>query len=291
MTPRPVARAGHRDPRAGGGLRRRAAPPPVPAPVQRRDAAADDDRHGAVLQSRPLILADEPTTALDVTIQAQILELMKDLSRQLGAAMLMITHNLGVVARYADRVNVMYAGKHRRARHGPRNLRQSAASLYAGAAATRCRGSTSRGVASSIPSPASRPDLTRLPGGCSFAPRCAYVSSGAAPTCRRSIASRRRAPARVLGGERARQGRSPHERRRRSSRCAILVKHFEVGGGLFGGPPGLVKAVDGVSFAIRRGETLGLVGESGCGKTTTGRCILQLERPTSGRDHLRGASI
>jgi oligopeptide transport system ATP-binding protein len=70
-----------------------------------------------------------------------------------------------------------------------------------------------------------------------------------------------------------------------------LVKHFEVGGGLFGGPPGLVKAVDGVSFAIRRGETLGLVGESGCGKTTTGRCILQLERPTSGQVLFEGVDL
>jgi oligopeptide transport system ATP-binding protein len=70
-----------------------------------------------------------------------------------------------------------------------------------------------------------------------------------------------------------------------------LVKHFEVGGGLFGGPPGLVKAVDGVSFTIRRGETLGLVGESGCGKTTTGRCILQLERPTSGQVIFEGIDL
>jgi oligopeptide transport system ATP-binding protein len=70
-----------------------------------------------------------------------------------------------------------------------------------------------------------------------------------------------------------------------------LVKHFPVGGGLFGGKPGLVRAVDGVSFTIRRGETLGLVGESGCGKTTTGRCILQLERPTSGRIVFEGRDL
>ena len=70
-----------------------------------------------------------------------------------------------------------------------------------------------------------------------------------------------------------------------------LVKHFEVGGGLFDGPPGVVKAVDGVSFGIRRGETLGLVGESGCGKTTTGRCILQLERPTSGQVIFEGRDL
>ena len=70
-----------------------------------------------------------------------------------------------------------------------------------------------------------------------------------------------------------------------------LVKYFEVGGGLLGGPPGLVKAVDGVSFAIRRGETLGLVGEAGCGKTPTGRCILQLERPTSGQVIFEGIDL
>jgi oligopeptide/dipeptide ABC transporter ATP-binding protein len=70
-----------------------------------------------------------------------------------------------------------------------------------------------------------------------------------------------------------------------------LVKHFTVGGGLFGGPAGVVRAVDDVSFAIRRGETLGLVGESGCGKTTTGRCILQLERPTSGQVIFEGRDL
>jgi oligopeptide transport system ATP-binding protein len=70
-----------------------------------------------------------------------------------------------------------------------------------------------------------------------------------------------------------------------------LVKHFSVGGGLFGGRAGTVRAVDGVSFTLRRGETLGLVGESGCGKTTTGRCILQLERPTSGQVIFEGRDL
>ncbi len=121
----------------------------------------------------PLILADEPTTALDVTIQAQILELMKSLSRKLGVAMLIITHNLGVVARYADRVNVMYAGK---------IIEQaSARELYANP-----RHPYTEGLLRSVPRldeprrsklapiEGQPPDLTHLPQGCSFAPRCRW---------------------------------------------------------------------------------------------------------------------
>src|SRR5574341_1768459 len=120
-----------------------------------------------------LILADEPTTALDVTIQAQILELMRDLSRRLGVAMLIITHNLGVVARYADRVNVMYAGRIVE--------RGTAAELYADP-----RHPYTLGLLRSVPRldepirakldpiEGQPPDLTRLPSGCAFAPRCAY---------------------------------------------------------------------------------------------------------------------
>jgi len=120
-----------------------------------------------------LILADEPTTALDVTIQAQILELMRDLSRRLGVAMLIITHNLGVVARYADRVNVMYAGRIIE--------RAPAGELYANP-----RHPYTLGLLRSVPRldepmrarldpiEGQPPDLTRLPPGCSFAPRCAY---------------------------------------------------------------------------------------------------------------------
>jgi oligopeptide/dipeptide ABC transporter ATP-binding protein len=120
-----------------------------------------------------LILADEPTTALDVTIQAQILELMRDLARRLGVAMLIITHNLGVVARYADRVNVMYAG---------RIIEQAdAREIYADP-----RHPYTLGLLRSVPRldeprrarldpiQGQPPDLTRLPPGCAFSPRCAY---------------------------------------------------------------------------------------------------------------------
>ena len=120
-----------------------------------------------------LVLADEPTTALDVTIQAQILELMKDLSRRLGVAMLIITHNLGVVARYADRVNVMYAGKIIE--------RATARELYG-----QPRHPYTLGLLRSVPRldeprrarlapiEGQPPDLTRLPPGCAFTPRCAF---------------------------------------------------------------------------------------------------------------------
>ena len=121
-----------------------------------------------------LLLADEPTTALDVTIQAQILELMKDLSRQRGIAVVLITHNLGVVARYADRVNVMYAGK--LVEQG------SARDVY-----SNPRHPYTVGLLRSVPRldeprkatlhPISGqpPDLMHLPSGCAFAPRCQYA--------------------------------------------------------------------------------------------------------------------
>jgi oligopeptide/dipeptide ABC transporter ATP-binding protein len=121
-----------------------------------------------------LILADEPTTALDVTIQAQILELMKGLSRKLGVAMVMITHNLGVVARYADRVNVMYAGRVVE--------RGTAREIYANPRHPYTLGLL-RSVprldeprkAKLLPIQGQPPDLSRLPPGCAFQPRCQYA--------------------------------------------------------------------------------------------------------------------
>jgi oligopeptide/dipeptide ABC transporter ATP-binding protein len=121
-----------------------------------------------------LIIADEPTTALDVTIQAQILELMQDLARDFGTAMIIITHNLGVVARYADNVNVMYAGNiietgtAQEIYHNPRHpytlaLLNSVPRLDA---SERVKLDAIEGLP---------PDLINLPEGCTFAPRCKYI--------------------------------------------------------------------------------------------------------------------
>jgi oligopeptide/dipeptide ABC transporter ATP-binding protein len=121
-----------------------------------------------------LLIADEPTTALDVTIQAQILELMKDLSKRLGVALIIITHNLGVVARYADRVNVMYAGKIIE-RGSARDIYKNTAHPY------------TLGLLNSVPRldlprrarldpiEGQPPDLTQLPEGCAFRVRCRYA--------------------------------------------------------------------------------------------------------------------
>ena len=121
-----------------------------------------------------LIIADEPTTALDVTIQAQILELMKDLTRRLGVALIVITHNLGVVARYADRVNVMYAGKiiemgdARQIYHHPKHP------YTLGLLASVPRMDQPRG-SRLVPIEGQPPDLTRLDAGCAFRPRCRFA--------------------------------------------------------------------------------------------------------------------
>ena len=120
-----------------------------------------------------LILADEPTTALDVTIQAQILELMRDLARRLGVAMLIITHNLGVVARYADRVNVMYAGRiiERGTAHDIYHSPRHPYTLGLLRSVPRLDEPRRARLA---PIEGQPPDVTRLPPGCAFAPRCAY---------------------------------------------------------------------------------------------------------------------
>ena len=121
-----------------------------------------------------LIIADEPTTALDVTIQAQILELMKDLTKRLGVALVVITHNLGVVARYADRVNVMYAGKIIEMGSAQQIYHHPHHPYTLGLLASVPRMDQPRGTRL-IPIDGQPPDLTRLDGGCAFRPRCRFA--------------------------------------------------------------------------------------------------------------------
>ncbi len=247
-----------------------------------------------------LIIADEPTTALDVTIQAQILELMKDLSRKLNIALIIITHNLGVVARYADRVIVMYAarmveqGSAEAVFHRPRHP-YSIGLLRSVPRLDRPRGNKLETIEGLVP------NLASALSGCRFAPRCPFriavcdqepplfpTDTGALSRCHRH--------AEIAKGEivwpASGAGAAQAEARSAEPLLAVrhLTKHFPVRAKL-GKKDAIVRAVEDVSFSIYPGETLGLVGESGCGKTTVGRLILHLEQPTAGEIVFAGTDI
>ncbi|MBI4192808.1 MAG: ABC transporter ATP-binding protein [Betaproteobacteria bacterium] len=255
-----------------------------------------------------LLIADEPTTALDVTIQAQILKLMKDLSRDLGIALVIITHNLGVVARYADRVNVMYAARMAEQGTAHEIFTQPLHPYTAGLLRSVPRLDQPRGLKletiDGMP-----PNLLDPPSGCRFAPRCPARLDAcvAAPPPLAEIA-RGHFSACLRGAEMARVGATglrlqsanplaPQPKTVGSGPALLRVHdlrtYFEVGAGVkvFKPTHAEVRAVDGLSFEIFRGETVGLVGESGCGKTTVGRTLLRLEEPTSGRVIFDGADV
>jgi peptide/nickel transport system ATP-binding protein len=247
-----------------------------------------------------LIIADEPTTALDVTIQAQILELMKNLSRRLNIALIIITHNLGIVARYSDRVSVMYAarvveqGTSDAIFHRPRHP-YTLGLLRAVPRLDRPRGQRLETI-EGLP-----PNLATAPPGCRFAPRCPYRAAACAaepplvPTDVGSLSACFRHAEIAAGGivwPGAGADAAASESHRGEPLLSVrhLTKHFTVKHGLRS-QRGVVRAVEDVSFDIYPGETLGLVGESGCGKTTVGRLILRLEQPTSGQIHFSGADL
>ena len=238
-----------------------------------------------------VLIADEPTTALDVTIQAQILDLLARLQAERGMALLLITHDLGVVARMAQRVAVMYAGEivelapreaFMRAPQHPYSQK-----LFAALPSPRRRAGALAVIQGQVPA------LNRPFHHCRFAERCDDVFErcrieapalleprpGHFARChlREAGPADPRKIAETAGKGDA--GGSPGE-------VLLEVKdlkvHFPVRRGILRRTVGHVKAVDGVSFELRAGRTLALVGESGCGKTTTGKALLQLIAPTGG---------
>ncbi|MBK7017798.1 MAG: ABC transporter ATP-binding protein [Sulfuritalea sp.] len=244
-----------------------------------------------------LLIADEPTTALDVTIQAQVLDLLDELRRSQGMALLLITHDLGVVARMADRIGVMYAGQlveeATREAFFARPAHPYSVRLFAALPDAERRGGRLATIPGSVP-----PADTLYPG-CRFVERCgeAREECGKAPPPWRDAGNGQRvrcvladaAPAVAAGvgaGDTAVSG---------AEKPLLAVEdlkvHFPIRRGILQRAVGAVRAVDGVSLQLLPGRTLALVGESGCGKTTAGKAMLQLIRPTAGRVQLDGLEI
>ncbi|MEU7898287.1 ABC transporter ATP-binding protein [Nonomuraea sp. NPDC049152] len=257
----------------------------------------------ALVCSPRLLIADEPTTALDVTTQRQILELIDDLREEFKMAVVLVTHDLGVIASRADRVAVMYAGRVVESAttaelfRSPRHRYTEA--LMEALPGSASRENDSRGRLYSIPG--LPPDLSRPMTGCRFAPRCRFASEACRTTdvtlsvgehqhaCLHPV-ERTLAPApRPALAAPAAEPSEPAAEAILSIRG--LVKDYEATGGGLRRASGRVSAVAGVSFDVRPGETFGLVGESGCGKSTVGRLVVGLEEPTGGQIVVDGADI
>jgi peptide/nickel transport system ATP-binding protein len=238
-----------------------------------------------------LLIADEPTTALDVTIQAQVLEVLARLQRERGMSILLITHDLGVVAGMAHRVAVMYAGQ--MVEVGPRAAffrapqHPYARKLFAALPGAGTRGAALEVIAGQVPS------LAGAFPGCRFVDRCdhAFERCRTEPPGWTRVADehlvRCHLREREVAGELRTQPSSAVEGEVETAASPLLEVrdlkvHFPIRRGILKRTVGHVKAVDGVSLSIPAGRTLALVGESGCGKTTAGKAILQLIRPTSG---------
>ena len=258
-----------------------------------------------------LLLADEPTTALDVTIQAQVLDLLRALQRENGMAILLITHDLGVVAETAHRVAVMYAGHAvetaARAAFFREPLHPYSQKLFASLPARGKRGEGLAVIRGSVP------PLTRRFAGCRFAERCehAWELCHDVPPAWRDLDADRGVRCHLYGDaarpvpavkpvHESATTPAPVDAAHRAVPAATLppllavadlAVHFPIRKGLLRRVAGSVKAVDGVSLAIGAGRTLALVGESGCGKTTVARGILRLVPATGGRVEFDGIDL
>lgn len=255
-----------------------------------------------------LLIADEPTTALDVTIQAQVLDLMRDLQQRSGMAILLITHDLGVVAEMAQKVAVMYAGEIVETATRAEFFR-SPAHPYSRKLFASLPGKNKRDQGLAVIS-GSVPPLSREFVGCRFADRCDHawdlcrttapgwsaVVPGHQVRCHlfEQAAESMLHSGAGKAAETAPQGILAVQSAAFNSellRVVDLKVHFPIHKGLMKRVAGYVKAVDGVSLTIPQGGTLALVGESGCGKTTVGKGILQLIPPTAGSVRYDGLEL
>lgn len=259
----------------------------------------------AVANDPDLIICDEPTTALDVTVQAQILEVLKTARDVTGAGVLIITHDLGVVAEFADRALVMYAGRAVEVATVENLYADRRMPYTAGLLGSVPRLSAPRGERL-VPIPGAPPSMVALPPGCPFAPRCplaiddcrvaepelTVVDSGHAAACIRTDRVAGRSAAEIYGvataiAEAERDGETAVVVRVRDlSRTYRLTK-----GVVFRRQIGEVRAVDRISFEVHQGRTLGIVGESGSGKSTTLHEILELRAPQSGSIDVLGSDV
>ncbi len=259
----------------------------------------------AISNDPDLLICDEPTTALDVTVQAQILEVLQTARDVTNAGVLIITHDLGVVAEFADRALVMYAGRAVEVAGVDELYRDRRMPYTAGLLGSVPRLDSPQG-SRLVPIPGAPPSLVNLPPGCPFAPRCPLaiddcradepallaVGEGHAAACIRTEHVKGRNAAEIYGVSTQPVIAEDESEPEVVVSVRDLVKTYRLTKGVvFRRQIGEVRAVDGISFDLPRGRTVGIVGESGSGKSTTLHEILELTAPQSGSIEVLGNDV